>query len=549
MNFKRVIIALSVTGLAIAFSLGLLTRPIVKGTDSENFSAERVAKDIEVISKEPHSLENPQARAKVREYLAERLRDIGFSVEIRQYDSVRMRSGEYTSIANIHAIALPLNSTSGSFLLMMAHYDSRHTFRAGGEVHNSLGAADDGYGVGVILESASLAMKYRDNWRQGFKIIFTDAEENNLDGIKNAIEHEPLFFKNAGLAINLEARGVKGPAILFETSPGNSKLNELYRKADYPYSYSFTTEVYKSLPNDTDFSPVKDIIPGFNFSVIDNLDFYHTKYDNYSNISLSSIQHYGSQIEPIVKEYLIGEKYSDHSLLKGEEDLVYFTVPFLGIISFEPRAYLYLNILMLILFVSSLIYSFYTKKISLKGYSTGLLLVILLTITLSLLAYAGTLALCALNGADYRMISLAHLRYDEIYNIAAISLVFPCVFITSYLLIRKRKIRNLEIAFASQTILSLIAAILLIQTGDNFFITIPLIISLLTFIGGDEKFARLASLPGIFLVMISVTPFIYSIHVALASGALFIPVFYTALLAFSLMPAAYTFTRKIAKSN
>lgn len=549
MYFKRVIIALSVTGLAAAFSLGLFTRPVVKGTDSAGFSAVRVAADIEVISREPHSLENPKARAKVRDYLVQRLTEIGFSVEVKHYDSVRMRSGEYTSIANIHATAMPLKGKPGSFLLMIAHYDSRHTFRAGEEVHYSLGAADDGYGLGVILESAYLAMKYRQEWRQGFRIIFTDAEENNLDGIKKAIEYEPMFFSDAGLAINLEARGVKGPAILFETSAGNSELTELYGKADYPYSYSLTTAIYKSLPNDTDFSPVKKIVPGFNFSVIDNLDFYHTKHDNYSNISLSSIQHYGSQIEPVVEEYLKGERYSDSSLLKGAEDLVYFTVPFLGIISFTAGSYMFVNILMLILFAASLLYAFRAKRVSLKGYTRGLILIIFLTLALSLLSYAGTRILCALNGADYRMISLAHLKYDEIYNIAVISLIFPVVYLTNSLMIRKQILSNLEIAIASQSILSLTAYLLLIQTGENFFIIVPLSVSLLTFIGGDDHFARLVSLPGIFLSVITVTPFIYSIHVALASGALFIPVFYTALLAFSLMPAAYTFTRKIAKSN
>ena len=102
---KKVVIAISVMGMAIAFSLGLLTRPAVLGADSEKFSAVRVSRDIEVISREPHSLENPEARSRVRAYLASRLSEIGFDVEIKQYDSVKMRSGSYTSIFNIQASA------------------------------------------------------------------------------------------------------------------------------------------------------------------------------------------------------------------------------------------------------------------------------------------------------------------------------------------------------------------------------------------------------------------------------------------------------------
>ena len=81
--------------------------------------------------------------------------------------------------------------------------------------------------------------------------------------------------------------------MLFETSPRNDKLISLYKHAKYPYAYSLTGFVYNLLPNDTDFSVVKNNFGGFNFSVIDNLDYYHTSRDNYENISASSIQHYG----------------------------------------------------------------------------------------------------------------------------------------------------------------------------------------------------------------------------------------------------------------
>ena len=120
------------------------------------------------------------------------------------------------------------------------------------------------------------------------------------------------------MVINVEARGVKGPALLFETSSGNRAVMELYKKVRNPYTYSLTTLVYSILPNNTDFSVVKDSIPGMNFSVIDNLKYYHTDKDNFSNISLKSIEHYGLQIVPMLEEYLKGDKYgSKGSYLSG----------------------------------------------------------------------------------------------------------------------------------------------------------------------------------------------------------------------------------------
>jgi len=546
---KKVVIAISVMVMAIAFSLGILTRPGVEGTSSSSFSAERVARDIEVISREPHSLENPVARSRVREYLAERLKEIGFEVEIKEYDSVKMRSGSYTTIANIYAKALPLKGEAGQSLVMIAHYDSRHSFKAGGETHLSLGAADDGYGLGVILEIAGLAMSYRDKWKQEFRIIFTDAEENRLDGIKKALENEPHFFRNAGLAINIEARGVKGPAILFETSAGNERLLELYSKADYPFSYSLTSAIYRALPNDTDFSPVKETIPGLNFSVIDNLDYYHTRHDNYSNISLESIQHYGSQIQPVTREFLTDKMYSEPIYLKGERDLVYFTVPFAGIISFSMSGYLLLNILILIISLFSIASAFKKKRVKTKGFFSALAASLIILVLIPLIAYLGTRAICLANDAPYRLISLAHLRYDEIFNILLISAIIPGIFLLSITGIKGRLFSESELAASSVTIMSVFALALYIATGENFFILVPLLFSIISFSPGDDFLSRYAALAGVFITLLTVTPLIYSIQVALGSGALFITVFYMVLLALAIVPACYTFTRKVAKSN
>ena len=80
------VVAVVLTGL---LAYGIFTLPSPKTADYEGFSAERVVNDIEVISKEHHSVAHPVERAKVREYLVERLEGLGAdTVQIFRYDSL-----------------------------------------------------------------------------------------------------------------------------------------------------------------------------------------------------------------------------------------------------------------------------------------------------------------------------------------------------------------------------------------------------------------------------------------------------------------------------
>ena len=81
-KIRPFILAVSVI-LAGFMAYGLFTLPSPKGLDEDGFSAERVVKDIEVISKENHSVAHPQERAKVREYLVQRLEDLGADTVLR----------------------------------------------------------------------------------------------------------------------------------------------------------------------------------------------------------------------------------------------------------------------------------------------------------------------------------------------------------------------------------------------------------------------------------------------------------------------------------
>jgi Zn-dependent M28 family amino/carboxypeptidase len=142
-------------------------------------------------------------------------------------------------------------------------------------------------------------------------ILFTDGEETGLYGAIMAAQETALMDK-IGFVINVEARGVQGAAYMFETSTKNDKIIDFYRQAQLPVSYSLATAVYTVMPNMTDFTAFLAVgKQGLNFAVLDGLYYYHTPFDNYTNINVSSIQHYGSQILPLVEEYATNSAYAD----------------------------------------------------------------------------------------------------------------------------------------------------------------------------------------------------------------------------------------------
>ena len=358
MNKIRPVILFAAVVLSGLLAYGLWTLPKPQNADYEGFSSARVVEDIRVISQKPHSVAHPDERAQVREYLIDRLESMGADTVMQfRYDSIvgpQNKHVEYTFDAvNLLAEFAPASETvSGTDLMLVAHYDSRYSQPMPRDTVWSYGAADDGYGVGVILETVSLALKNRAEWKQGVKVLFTDAEEPGMKGMKAIWENNREVFDNVGLVLNVEARGTWGPALLFEACPGNAKVQELYAStAAYPFTYSLTTVVYQFLPMFTDFTIVKDELPGLNFSNIADVNHYHTDLDNFSNISEKTIQHYGSQILPLTMEYLTGEEYADKDYLRSDSDKVNFTIPLLGLFSFSKVGYIVLCVAVFVLFL------------------------------------------------------------------------------------------------------------------------------------------------------------------------------------------------------
>lgn len=544
MNRFRPLILAVVTVAAGLLAYGLWTRPAAEPADAEGFSAARVVNDIEVISKDHHSVAHPEERAEVREYLVSRLNELGAdTVKFFEYDSLvgpQNKHVVYTFDAvDVMAEFPPLTATEDpTYLLMVAHYDSRYSQPMPKDTVWSYGAADDGYGVGVILETVSQALKYRQDWSQGIKVLFTDAEEVGMMGMKAIWENDRQEFDNVGFMINLEARGPWGPALLFETCPGNEKVMDLYAKAaDSPFTYSLTTVVYSFMPNFTDFTIVKDEIPGMNFSTIADINHYHTDLDNFSNVSAKSIQHYGAQIVPVVEAYLTDEAYADRNYFKAEDDTTNFTIPLLGLFNFSKGMYKVINVVIFVLFL--LVFALEGVRGRLKASKVFKTSAIVFGVAVLVLALGELVAyLSALvAGAKFKFFGVIHgIGFDNVVMIVStVLLAAACVAV--YMNGRGKAVRkasgsmranaasNAAAKFAGNqlygtlALMFILSAVLLFALGENLMFLIPFAFATVAMILYRLTSIKFWILCAIFLILLHAFSFLYALAMALTIGA------------------------------
>lgn len=297
--------AIAVASLAI---LALRApNPVPANAPPAAFSAERALAHIRVIAAAPHPIGSPENDG-VRKYLVEQLAALGLQPQI--FSGV----GVYKSASNINIGAtqnilgyLPGAANSRSIMLV-AHYDS---------VYSAPGAADDGAGVAAVLETAR-ALRAGPALNNDVFFLLTDGEEAGLLGA-DAVSSLP-WMKKIGLIMNFEARGNKGPSLLFETGANNAALMDVVaHRSSYPVGSSLFYSLYQLLPNDTDFTVFRrQNIPGLNFAFGEDLDAYHSRLDTPANLSLSSLQHHGSYALDLTRAFGAMD-LSNLSRMKGDD--------------------------------------------------------------------------------------------------------------------------------------------------------------------------------------------------------------------------------------
>ena len=544
MNRFRPFILAFVVVLAALLAYGLFTQPNPQPADAQGFSSARVVKDIEYISKENHSVAHPQERARVREYLVERLEGLGAdTVQLFEYDSLVGPIGKpfiYTFDAtDVLAEFPPMNPAEGdTYLMFVAHYDSRYAQIMPKDTVWSYGAADDGYGIGVTLETVSQLLKQREHWHQGVKVLFTDAEEVGMMGMKAMWENDREVFDNVGLVINLEARGPYGPALLFEACPGNDKVMKMYNKvAKNKYTYSLTTVVYSFMPNFTDFTIVKDEIPGLNFSTITDINHYHTNLDNFSNVNEKSIQHYGAQVLPVAMEYLTNAEYSDKDYFKSDKDAVNFTIPVLGLFNFSKGQYLLFNAIICLVFL--LVFALEGVRGRIKASKVLKTSVSVLFIGIGILAFGELVAyICsAIAGANFKPFGIVQgVGFDNAAMIAA-TVILVAVSAFVYWTGRNKAVRQVSgsmrasaavnaaskhaynVLYGTLALLFVLTLVLLFAIGENLMFIIPLMFATAAMALYHATSLKVWLVIAVGMILLHAYSFYFALAMALTIGA------------------------------
>jgi hypothetical protein len=334
-------LGLAVLAIAVWYLCRYVNEPhTVRGVEAPatEFSAAR-AEDMlaRILGPErPHPAGTP-ANAAVRGRILKEFARLGISA--RPWRTFGCNYGfRHGSIecATVTDIIAEVKKGRGKAVVLLAHYDS---------VPAGPGAADDGSGVASVLETVR-AMKARGfSGKHPILAVITDGEEYGLLGAA-AFLHDPGMKARVGAVVNVEARGNRGPSLLFQTSDGNAPLIDLYARNAHRYATSsLFAEIYKRLPNDTDLTLfIREGIPSFNFAFSENVAHYHTPLDTRVNLSRATLQHQGENMLDVAS----GLEQADFASLKGGGNDVYLSV--LGAILLRMPQWLALP-LSLLLFV------------------------------------------------------------------------------------------------------------------------------------------------------------------------------------------------------
>jgi Peptidase family M28 len=277
--------------VAVALAIALITRVAPYGGDSTGYSLSEAKRALTAIASEPRPV-GSAGHAKARDWLVARLTTLGLDVTtqagvgVRQADFDNRRKGavSVSPYENIVAV-MPGRDRAKKAVLLMAHYDS---------VPGANGAADNASGVAAVLETARILANGPTPARDVI-FLLTDAEEVGLVGAQEFFDKHALAAR-VGAVVNVEARGSRGRAIMFQTSPDNGELIHLWAKnAVQPTGNSLANNVYQLLPNDTDLSvPLNKDITGINAAFINRLKDYHMPSDRIDNIDLLAVKHLGN---------------------------------------------------------------------------------------------------------------------------------------------------------------------------------------------------------------------------------------------------------------
>lgn len=294
---RKTLVYVVIAGLIIAgaafYTLWSQSPPaaLPKDAPADQFSAYRAIEHAFNCSSESHPA-GSKNNDKVAEYFMNTLRGMGVEAEFMVKTAVHDNN---VVLQQAVIGRIPGTDNTGA-IAFSAHYDS---------VPYGPGATDDIAGCIAMLEAARAFMN-QPRMRNDLLFIFADAEEIGGNGASGFCSH-PLA-ENIGVITELDVRGTKGPALIYEYSDGNGALIRELRKAKdsgvIPVTNSLMFAIYDASPFGSDFTKFRNAgMKGYSLAYIDGFSWYHTANDSPEHVNPKSIQHFGSFVMGISKHF------------------------------------------------------------------------------------------------------------------------------------------------------------------------------------------------------------------------------------------------------
>ena len=417
---------------------------------------------LKVIAQKPHPVGSAEHKA-VRDYLVNELSRTGLTPVVQKTVVIRPTTGTPFHAGTVENIMVRLKGTNNSkALLLLGHYDS---------VPTSPGASDDGSAVAAILETLR-ALRAGPQLKNDVIFLFSDAEETGLMGVRGFINENP-WVKDTGLVLNFEARGNKGPVLMFETSDENGWLIKELARAGAPIrTNSLLYEAYRLLPNETDMTMFKRAgYSSLNFAFIAGAARYHTATDGLDQLDQRSLQHEGAYALALARHY-------------GNVDLtntktgnaIYFDLLGLTLIHYPGRLVIPLTILTLLCLIAVILIGLKKQRLTLPGIAFGFLAFALMLITVVAIVALLKLNIWALHRNYWLMIT--GITYNG--GLYAVSFVAFTVAIASSFYIWFRSKTNAENLYVGALLWWAVMIVLssIYAPGASYLFTLPLLFAL-----------------------------------------------------------------------
>jgi hypothetical protein len=274
--------------LLAAFALkGALIAP--PPVENAAFNAGRAVARLQRIlgDQRPHPVDSAADDA-VRNRLIAELNAIGLQPRVQDaQDCSGFPKSRVISCSRVRNVIATLPGTGpGKHLLLSAHYDSTPT---------GPGAGDDGIGVATLLEVGAI-LKGAPPPRP-VTLLFNEGEEYGLNGAAAFVRRDPEA-RQVNSLINIDGRGVSGPALMHETSDPNGAAMAAYASATHrPFANSISTDFAKLIPNSTDvvfYKPTGWTL--LNYAWLGNETRYHSPGDRIDALSAATLSHMGGEV-------------------------------------------------------------------------------------------------------------------------------------------------------------------------------------------------------------------------------------------------------------